>query len=102
MAVVKHRVGSLTKLQGGKPLSANIDGTRVAVFLVDGELVATTGKCPHAGGPLFTGTLCGTLLTCPWHGWSFDLASGACEEDPELMLPFYPVSVDGDEVFVEL
>ena len=98
----KHRVGSLAKLQGGKPLSANVDGTRVAVFLVEGEPVATTGKCPHAGGPLFTGSLCGSTLTCPWHGWSFDLKSGECEEDPEILLPFYPVSIDGDEVFVEL
>jgi nitrite reductase (NADH) small subunit len=100
--VGRHRVGSLAKLQGGKPLSANIDGTRVAVFMVEGEPIATTGKCPHAGGPLFAGELCGATITCSWHGWSFDLKTGECEEDPEMILPFYPVAIEGDEVFVEL
>lgn len=97
-----HKVGSLEKLKGGKALSANVEGTRVAVFLVDGKVVATAGKCPHAGGPLFTGTLCGATLSCPWHGWSFDLNTGECEEDPEIVLPFYDVRIDGDEVFITL
>jgi nitrite reductase (NADH) small subunit len=97
-----HRIGSLAVLRAGTPLSAEIAGARVAVFLVDGEIVATTGRCPHAGGPLAQGVLCGATLNCPWHGWTYDLKTGACEEDPGIRLPFYPVRIEGDDVFVSL
>jgi len=48
----------------------------VALANVEGTLHAIDGLCPHQGGPLGTGRLCGTTLTCPWHGWQFDVASG--------------------------
>ena len=48
----------------------------VAVANVAGEFHVIDGLCPHQGGPLGTGTLCGTVLTCPWHGWQFDVTTG--------------------------
>jgi nitrite reductase/ring-hydroxylating ferredoxin subunit len=48
----------------------------VAIANVDGTLHAIDGLCPHQGGPLGTGELCGTVLTCPWHGWQFDVTTG--------------------------
>ena len=48
----------------------------VAIANVDGSLHAIDGLCPHQGGPLGTGTLCGSTLTCPWHGWQFDVTTG--------------------------
>ena len=52
------------------------DGRMVAIANVDGTLHAIDGLCPHQGGPLGTGQLCGTVLTCPWHGWQFDVTTG--------------------------
>lgn len=95
-----HRVGSLNELRHAKRLCADVDGKRVAVFLVDGKVIATTGRCPHAGGPLADGELCGAILTCPWHGWTYNLDTGSCEEDPDISLPFYDVRIDGDDVYV--
>lgn len=48
----------------------------VALANVDGAWYALDGLCPHQGGPLGKGRLCGTVLTCPWHGWQFDVATG--------------------------
>ena len=48
----------------------------VALANVDGQLYAIDGLCPHQGGPLGTGALCGKVLTCPWHGWQFDVTTG--------------------------
>lgn len=48
----------------------------VAIVNVEGRYHAIDGLCPHQGGPLGTGTLCGTVLTCPWHGWQFDVTTG--------------------------
>jgi nitrite reductase/ring-hydroxylating ferredoxin subunit len=48
----------------------------VAIANVDGRYHAIDGLCPHQGGPLGTGMLCGSVLTCPWHGWQFDVTTG--------------------------
>jgi len=53
-----------------------------ALFLVAGEVRALQGFCPHMDGPLFEGTLHEGRLTCPWHGWTFDLASGERTDGP--------------------
>lgn len=97
-----HRVGSLAELRSGKAMRATVAGQKIAVFAVEDGAVATNGRCPHAHGPLHNGEVEGTILTCPWHGWSFDLRSGLCEEDPELVLERYEVVVDGDDILVRL
>ncbi|QDT47659.1 Ferredoxin CarAc [Symmachiella dynata] len=78
-------------------------GERIlAVYHVDGKFYALDGICPHAGGPLGEGTLQGNIVTCPWHGWQFDVTSGQHCLNDHLKHPCFPVTVDGGEVFVEL
>lgn len=48
----------------------------VAIANVDGRLFALDGLCAHQGGPLGQGTLCGAILSCPWHGWEYDATTG--------------------------
>lgn len=94
------KVGELSELSAETPLRASLGSEKILVFLVDGAPVATAARCPHAHGPLHQGEVCGTVLTCPWHGWSFDLVTGECEEDPELFLKRYAVQVQGDDILV--
>ena len=54
------------------------------------------------GGPLSLGRLAGARLTCPWHGWLYDVRTGQC------LLPArgaavatYPVRIDGGDIWVE-
>ena len=97
-----HRVGSLAALRADGRLIAEIDDDSVLVFEVEGSLVATSGACPHAGGPIQDGALCGAILSCPWHGYNFDLRTGACEEDAGLTLERYEVLLRGDDILVKL
>ncbi|WP_442485529.1 Rieske (2Fe-2S) protein [Aeoliella sp. SH292] len=48
----------------------------VVIANVDGEFHAMDGICAHQGGPLAAGRLEGCTLTCPWHGWQYDVRSG--------------------------
>lgn len=50
----------------------------LAVFRVDGAVHAVVNACPHAGNPLVEGELAAGTLTCAYHGWRFDLETGAC------------------------
>src|SRR3989442_5731359 len=47
----------------------------MALFNVDGEIFAINAVCPHRGGPLADGTLTGSIVACPWHGWAFDVTT---------------------------
>jgi len=60
----------------GASLEVVAEGKIFAVFNIDGDFHVLDGICPHAGGPLGKGTLRGGVVTCPWHGWQFDVPSG--------------------------
>lgn len=66
------------ELDIGEVVEVMVSGVPVALVNADGAICAVEGTCPHAGGPLGDGTLDGDALTCPWHGWSFDVRTGAC------------------------
>ena len=79
-----------------------IAGTAIAVANVDGTFYAIQNGCPHADGPLGEGTLNGTQVTCPYHGWQFDVTTGDCQVNPEARIQTYDVAIEGDAVCVKL
>jgi nitrite reductase/ring-hydroxylating ferredoxin subunit len=66
----------------GKGLRLDAQGTPVALFRVDGQLLAVDARCTHVGGPLDRGHLHGAQVTCPLHGSVFDLRTGAVIRGP--------------------
>lgn len=68
------RVGDVPMLEGR---SVGLAGRRVAVFRMPDGHHAIGAACPHAGGPLADGLVADTCVTCPLHGWRFDLRTGA-------------------------
>ena len=72
----------------------------VAVFQVEGRLYAVGNACPHAGNPLVEGDVLGQTLACAFHGWRFDLETGACllGEEP---VRTYPVEERDGEIWVD-
>jgi nitrite reductase/ring-hydroxylating ferredoxin subunit len=86
---------------GGLLSIAQDDREAVVVRAGTGEVFAVARACPHEGYPLEQGIVVGESITCPWHGWRFDLRSGACLTAGEDTRTF-PVSIRGDEVLVDL
>lgn len=78
------------------------DGREVAVFNLGDRLVAVDQRCPHRGGPLAEGLVRDGIVTCPWHWWRYDLATGERLGAPAIRLAMYPVRVVDGEVVVEL
>jgi nitrite reductase/ring-hydroxylating ferredoxin subunit len=74
----------------------------VAVANVDGRLHALDGLCPHQGGPLGRGTLHGTTLTCPWHGWQFDVTTGRHCLSPTMRQMVHEVREEDGRILVRL
>jgi len=70
-----------------------------ALANVDGRFFAVDNNCPHMGGPLARGTLSGRELTCPWHGWRWDMTSGRnCWPGSDWRAMKVPPRIVGDEV----
>jgi nitrite reductase/ring-hydroxylating ferredoxin subunit len=55
-----------------------VSGREIAIFVVNGVVHAVDNECPHEGNPLVEGEVLGPTLTCAYHGWRFDLETGAC------------------------
>lgn len=79
-----------------------LDGKAIAIFHAGGGFRALEDICLHAGGPLHQGTLAGRTVTCPWHGWRYDLETGACDLNPCVALVTYPVRVRDGTVEIEV
>ena len=77
-------------------------GRIVALYNVGGKYYALDGICPHQGGPLGKGTLCGAIVTCPWHGFQFDVTTGQHQTSKSLVHPTFPVKVENGEVFAQI
>jgi nitrite reductase/ring-hydroxylating ferredoxin subunit len=65
-------------LVAGNRMVVEVDGREILVLRTDRGLVAVDNECPHEGNPLVEGDLLGPTLVCAYHGWRFDLETGAC------------------------
>ena len=97
----KHRVASVSDIPPGSGKELTAGGRVVALFNVEGTFYALDGVCPRAGGPLGQGELTGNVVTCPWHGWQFDVTSGTHCLNRNLVHASLPVTIEDDEVYVE-
>ena len=96
------KVCNTTDVKAGCGKSIEINGKPVAVFHVDGNFYAINDTCLHRGGPLGEGELDGKIVICPWHGWRYDVTTGANEIVPDLPTQKYEVKVDGDDILVDI
>ena len=74
----------------------------IALAHCDGGFYAVQGHCLHLQGPLGEGRLDGCVLTCPWHGWQYDVRTGQNEFDLAIQLRTYDVQVDNSDVRVRV
>jgi nitrite reductase (NADH) small subunit len=80
--------------------SVEAGGERLLICSLEGELFATTTKCPHAGVPMDRAEIEGTLLTCPLHGWRFDVRCAGKEIHGYPGLQTRRVRIEGGTIYV--
>lgn len=96
------RIASTTDCPPGEAREYVAGDRIVALFNVAGEFLALDGICPHQGGPLGKGALDGCIVTCPWHGWQFDVRDGQHQATESLRHATLPVRVDSGSIFVDV
>ncbi|TMI50088.1 non-heme iron oxygenase ferredoxin subunit [Candidatus Bathyarchaeota archaeon] len=103
-----HSLAKLVKIAEKRDLTegsgrvVNVEGRSIALFRVKDEYFALANVCLHRGGPLGEGSLNGSTITCPWHGWKFDVRTGSFTVIPTLKVTTYKVREQNGSVMVEI
>src|SRR5260370_580583 len=97
--VTVARVGDISS---GHGCQVTVENRRVALFNLDGAFHAIDNICLHRGGPLAEGSVAAGVVTCPWHGWQYDIATGTMIQDPRVGVTRHETRVVGGEIQVRL
>ena len=92
----------ITDVPPGAVHEFQVAGKPLALANVAGKFFAINNTCLHRGGPLGQGSLQGTIVTCPWHGWEYDVTTGKLLQNPSMGVACYPTEVRGEEIFVDI
>lgn len=95
-------VANTSEVPPGRAKACHVEGRTIAVYHTDEGFFATDNVCPHRGGPLAEGDLIGNEITCPWHLWGFDIATGLCAGNPDIRVAAHAVRVENDRILVDL
>ena len=99
---MKTKVLDVAALPLLTPTLVTVDGEDVVLYRRGSEIFALGNECPHQGGNLCDGWIEGDILSCPLHGWEFDVRTGRSWCDPKRMrLMNYAVTVEPGARLVE-
>jgi nitrite reductase/ring-hydroxylating ferredoxin subunit len=113
-----HYVTAAADVDPGERAIVEVEGREIAVFNVDGGYHGLANYCVHMGGPVCEGMISGMftadedgrmvydredeIVSCPWHGWEFDITSGAHLASSNYRLPTYEVEERDGDLYVRL
>lgn len=95
-------VAAAAEIAEGQRKIVQVDSLSIGVFHHDGGWYAVRNSCIHRGGPVATGKLEGDILTCPWHGFQFNLRTAQCVADPKAELDRYTVTIVDGQVHLQV
>ena len=93
-------VAKVSDIQPGQSKTVYVDGKSIAVFNEDGTFYAIDDTCLYRGGPLGDGELEGHVVSCPWHGWQYDVKTGVSITNPAAHVSCYQTKVDGEDLHI--
>ena len=98
-----HEIGALDDIPRLGSRVVQTPHGDVAVFrTADDQVFALRDRCPHKGGPLSQGIVHGRKVTCPLHGWNFNLQDGQAVAPDVGACASFEVKVEGGEVWLAL
>lgn len=96
------RAASRDQIPLGTIHEVQLEQRTIALANVNGRFYAIDNTCLHRAGPLGQGSLSGTVVSCPWHGWTYEVTTGRVTFNPEMGVHTFPVEERGDEIWVDI
>lgn len=95
-------VARIEDLPPGSSLEALVGAETFVLCHYQGQIHALDGLCPHRNGPLGAGNFADGRVICPYHGWEFDCVTGEYDQNPQVRLRKYPVTVSAGLIHIEV
>lgn len=96
-------VGRINDFTPGQGKMVTVNGRHVALFRLGNEFFALDNLCLHKAGPLCEGQIdSNDVVTCPWHGWSYQIRTGTLVQDTRVGVSKHEVRIEGASVAVRL
>jgi nitrite reductase/ring-hydroxylating ferredoxin subunit len=96
------KVSDLRELIDNKGITRKLEDDDIALVKLNGEIFAFMNVCPHQHTPLidkYGGQIAGSNLTCPMHGWTYNLKTGECINESG-KLKMLEVKIEDGNIFV--
>jgi nitrite reductase/ring-hydroxylating ferredoxin subunit len=95
-----HQVIGAEDIPRGNGQVTEVKGHSIPIFTVDSTFFALDNTCAHRGGPLGEGELESEVVTCPWHGWEYNVRTAISLTTPSASVKASEGTVDGKDVKV--
>lgn len=96
------RIAALSDVRPSRPLVIELNGHEIAVFRIEEDYLAVSNVCPHQHSPVIAeGSLDGHVVTCPMHGWSYDVRTGKAVNASGFLRTF-DLRVEGDDLQIRI
>ena len=96
------RAARKDEIPAGTIREFQVDGKTLAISNVEGKFFAINNTCLHRGGPLGEGELKGKIVTCPWHGWQYDVTTGKVAANPAVGVASFTAEVRGEDIWIDI
>ena len=80
--------------------TVEVAGREYALFRVNDNMYAVDNVCPHEGAQLAQGEVQNGVVTCPWHGWAFDVCTGCSVAPNGHNVCKYETKVENGSVYI--
>jgi nitrite reductase/ring-hydroxylating ferredoxin subunit len=100
--VKRRRIASTSDIPENAGREFAVEGQAITLWNVGGRFYATSARCPHEDGPLCAGRLEDGIVTCPVHGWRFDVTNGRGVDPSDRSLRSFRLRIEGDQIWLVL
>lgn len=98
------KVATLSEFPNGSQKVVECGALKVALFHFDNKITAIGNACLHKAGPLGMGKVeqkyDGWYVTCPWHGWEYNIRTGHAPPGYDDQQSVYDVKLEGDNILI--
>ncbi|MBP6512765.1 MAG: NAD(P)H-dependent oxidoreductase [Bacteroidia bacterium] len=99
-----QKVCTLSELPNNSQKIVSLGNRKIALFHFNNKISAMANACLHKAGPLGLGVVSskydGLYVTCPWHGWEYNIETGSAPPGFPDQQALYEVKLEGENILI--
>ena len=96
------KIAELDEVPAGNSKLVIINDIPIALFNINGKIIAWDNRCPHRGASLYDGNISQKIIQCKFHLWEFDVRTACAIKNSKIKVRTFPVEIQKDAIFINL